>query len=178
MAFSVRVACRRTRPEISAPAATRVPGATETVRMRPLMGERSSVVCWPSCNFATRPPWRMAVPILSVSVTVPEAGAEIFAGCKRATICARPEESPKRTSESAAFPRTIGEGSFNIFRRDSYHFRIPARRLRVAAPHALTQLHKRMLDVARMLFVVEEFGDLLVCEAAAEPSVPPEQKGH
>jgi len=33
-----------------------LPGATEMVRMRPLMGERSSVVCWPSSSFATKPP--------------------------------------------------------------------------------------------------------------------------
>src|SRR5258708_36499990 len=58
------------------------------------------------------------------------------------------------------------------------HFRIPARHYRVAAPHALTQLHERMLDMARMLFIVEKFGDLLIGEPAAEPGVPPKQKRH
>src|SRR6266850_7838511 len=63
-------------------------------------------------------------------------------------------------------------------RGETNQFGVPARRNWIAAPHALTQLHQRMLDVARMLFVVEEFGDLFIGELAAEPSVPPEQKGH
>ena len=42
----------------------------------------------------------------------PDCGDEISAGCSSATICARPLASPNRTSESAAFPRTIGDGSF------------------------------------------------------------------
>src|SRR6266852_352806 len=63
-------------------------------------------------------------------------------------------------------------------RRETNHFRIPARRRRIAASHALAELHERVLDVARMLFIVEEFGDLLVGEPAAEPGVPPKQERH
>src|SRR5712692_661130 len=62
----------------------------------------------------------MAVPGLSVSITRPEAGATIRAGRKSATICGRPAASPKRTSESAAFPRTMPEESSSIFNSVSW----------------------------------------------------------
>ena len=42
-------------------------------------------------------------------------GAVTWAGCRRATICGRPEASPKRTNDSAALPRTVREGSSSIF---------------------------------------------------------------
>src|SRR4029077_1934400 len=58
------------------------------------------------------------------------------------------------------------------------HFRIPARRSRIVAAHALAELHEGMLDVARVLFVLEVFVNLPVRKPAAEPGVPPEQEGH
>jgi hypothetical protein len=44
--------------------------------------------------------------------------------------------------------------------------------------HALTQLHECMLDVSRVLRIVQVFGDLLIREMASEPGAPPEQKRH
>ena len=49
------------------------------------------------------------------SMIFPAWGAVTFAGCNNATICGLPVTSPKRTSESAALPLTIREGSSNIF---------------------------------------------------------------
>ena len=44
--------------------------------------------------------------------------------------------------------------------------------------HALAQLHQRMLDVTRLLPIVEVLVQLLVGELPSEPGVPPEQERH
>src|SRR4029077_12310483 len=67
---------------------------------------------------------------------------------------------------------------FDGMRGKTDHFRMPSRRSGIVAAHALAELHESMLDVARVLFVLEVFGDLPVGEAAAEPGVPPEEEGH
>ncbi len=46
-------------------------------------------------------------------------GRVTFAGWSRATICGLPVASPKRTSDSAALPRTMTEESFSIFKSAS-----------------------------------------------------------
>src|SRR5271166_3896590 len=43
---------------------------------------------------------------------------------------------------------------------------------------ALAHLYQRLLYVSRLLRVVQIFVQLLVRELTAEPSIPPEQKGH
>src|ERR1700676_2349958 len=63
----------------------------------------------------------MEVPTLSVSVTRPAVGAAIVAGCRSATLWGRPVASPKRTRESAAFPRTMGEESASILNKASWN---------------------------------------------------------
>src|SRR5213595_3657912 len=44
--------------------------------------------------------------------------------------------------------------------------------------HAFADLHQRVLNMARLLRVLEILTDLLVRELPSEPGVPPEQKGH
>src|SRR5713101_755749 len=63
-------------------------------------------------------------------------------------------------------------------RRQAQQLRIPARCARVPARHAFTELDKSVLDVTRVLVVVQVFGDLRVREMAAEPGAPPKQEGH
>jgi hypothetical protein len=46
------------------------------------------------------------------------------------------------------------------------------------AGDALAYLHQSLLDVARLLCVVQVFSELLVRKFPAKPGVPPEQKGH
>src|SRR5690348_15184204 len=46
------------------------------------------------------------------------------------------------------------------------------------AAHALAELDEGVLNVARMFFVLQVFGDLFVGKAAAKPSVPPKEEGH
>ena len=58
-------------------------------------------------------------------------------------------------------------------RGEAQKFGIPARRARIMAAHALAELHESVLDMARMLVVVQVFADLLVGNLASEPGVPP-----
>jgi hypothetical protein len=44
--------------------------------------------------------------------------------------------------------------------------------------HALAELHESMLDVTRVLIVVQVFADLFVGNLASKPGVPPEQERH
>src|ERR1700756_4357912 len=55
---------------------------------------------------------------------------------------------------------------------------IPLLRGGVVVRHAIAQLDEGVLDVARLLLVVQVFGELLVGEMAAEPCIPPEQEWH
>ena len=130
----------------------------------------------------------------------------MWAGCNNATICGRPVASPKRTSDSAAFPRTMGEGIGQHFQQrlvkararsvlahdpgvgvanflhrivgQPYQFGIPLLGGCVGMRHAFAHLHQRMLDVPRLLVVVQILSQLLVREMASKPRVPPEQKRH
>jgi len=45
------------------------------------------------------------------------------------------------------------------------------------ASHALTELDEAMLDVARVLFILQVFADSFVGELAPKPGVPPEEEG-
>src|SRR5207245_10718879 len=67
---------------------------------------------------------------------------------------------------------------FDGMRSQADQIGIPTRCGCVTATHALAELNESVLDVARMLFVLEVFGDLRVREAAAKPGVPPEEEGH
>src|SRR6202011_1758089 len=62
--------------------------------------------------------------------------------------------------------------------RQANHIWIPVRGTRVTACHALTDLHQGMLDVTRLLFILQVLGELLVRKLTPEPGVPPEQKWH
>ena len=124
----------------------------------------------------------MAVPGLSASITLPAIGAVSSAGCSNATICGLPVASPKRTRDSAAFPRTSGDGSFSILsnvswkaapdvscpsthasvlrtsstamRCETNEIRVPLRDRGVVTRHSFTDLDQRMLDVPWMGVVV------------------------
>src|SRR5437762_10020809 len=57
-------------------------------------------------------------------------------------------------------------------------FRVQRPHTAVVAAHALAELDEGMLDVTRMLLIVQEFADLLAGELAPKPGVPPEQERH
>src|SRR6266404_6988114 len=63
-------------------------------------------------------------------------------------------------------------------RSEAHDVRIPVFCRVVMPRHAIAQLHKSMLNVARMFFVVQVFADLLVGERAPKPRAPPEQERH
>ena len=44
--------------------------------------------------------------------------------------------------------------------------------------HVVAELHERVLDVPRVLLVVEEFAELRVRKVSAEPRTPPEEERH
>ncbi len=67
---------------------------------------------------------------------------------------------------------------FDRMRSQANHFRIPVHRGGIVVVHALTELDEGMLDMTRVLFILEVFGDLSVGKPAAEPGVPPEEERH
>src|SRR5262249_16817265 len=75
-------------------------------------------------------------------------------------------------------PRVCVANFFYGVARKAHQLWIPAAHTRVVTGHALTNLDQRMLDVARLLLVPQVRGELLTGKMAAEPRVPPEQKGH
>src|SRR5260370_25142879 len=63
-------------------------------------------------------------------------------------------------------------------RGEAQELRIPRRCGGVLAGHAFTALHDGVLDVARVIVVIQIFGDLRVCKAGAETGAPTEEEGH
>src|SRR5215469_14651916 len=55
---------------------------------------------------------------------------------------------------------------------------IPAPGVSVGVRHAVAELDERVLDVTRLLLVVQIFGKLRIREVASKPGIPPEEKGH
>ncbi len=62
--------------------------------------------------------------------------------------------------------------------RQANQFRIKARDRRVVFCHALANLHQRVLDVPRMLIILQILGNFGVRERPSKPGVPPEKKRH
>ena len=67
---------------------------------------------------------------------------------------------------------------FNGIRRQANNFRVQTRGTRIVLGQALTNLHQRVLDVARLLVIAEIVIQLLVREWASEPGIPPEKEWH
>src|SRR5712692_7904506 len=89
------------------------------------------------------------------------------------------EERLVKTGTGSVLAHDPGIGVTHFLDRmqgQTNHFRIPMRCARVVACHALTELDERMLDVARVLFVLQVFADLLVGELASKPGVPPKEE--
>jgi hypothetical protein len=61
-------------------------------------------------------------------------------------------------------------------RRQANDIRIPAGYASIVPADTLANLHQGVLDVPRLLVVLEIFGHSLVRKLAAKPGVPPEQK--
>src|SRR5277367_48943 len=74
---------------------------------------------------------------------------------------------------------SVGVANFlNGISGEAGQFRIPRGNDPIMPTHAFAQLHKRVLDVARMLVVVQIFPDLLIRELPSEPGAPPKQERH
>ena len=74
-----------------------------------------------------------------------------------------------------------GLGVANFFHRirsQAYHIGIPARYTRIVLRHPRADLHQRVLDVTRLLIVMQILADLFIRELSSEPGVPPEQERH
>src|SRR5580692_6489774 len=70
------------------------------------------------------------------------------------------------------------ENFLNGVSGEAGQFRIPRGSDHVMPTHAFAQLHKRVLDVARMLAVVQIFANLLIRELPSKPGAPPKQERH
>src|SRR5206468_2024583 len=84
------------------------------------------------------------------------------------------EERFVKARRGSVLAHDPGVGVANFFdgmRSEADQLRVPACRSGVVVAHALAKLDEGMLDVARMLFVLQVFGDLFVRKPAAKPGV-------
>src|SRR5216684_2384460 len=75
-------------------------------------------------------------------------------------------------------PRVCVTHFLDRISREAHQVWIPLFRSRILLRDALAHLDQRLLNVPRLLGIVEIFAELPIGEMTAKPSVPPEQEWH